>query len=275
MSRVFSAWLLSLSVLALASSAQARNTSAYFGVDPGYQWYDTTELIIDKDPGTAQADWTPPAGFMPRLRLGFNVSGYGGAEAFIAGHWWGSGDQLGGGGVAGGVLRWNPLEALQKLWAPLKNRPVDLGLSFGAGYTLVGEDFAYQGWFLQYGFDLQLYVLPFLAIGFELPIRQMLYQPFRYTNFSGGKRGLCTQGGSAFGKSGREVDRTAVREVKNSTDGSNIGAIGVDPNTGHITSNYILDEKDGSEASSCEGVAPSAWMYSPMFTITFLVDFGV
>jgi len=274
MSRIVSAWLLSLSVLTLAQSAQARNTNVYFGVDPGYEWYDTTEVIIVKDTDTPQSAWTPPSGFMPRLRLGFNANGYGGAEAFISGHWWGGGDQLGGGGVAGGALRWYPLEALQHLWAPLKNRPVDLGLSFGAGYTIVGEDFAYQGWFLQYGFDLQIYILPFLAIGFELPIRQMLYQPFRYTNFSGSKRGLCTQGGSAYGNSGREVDRTAVREVKY-PDGSNVGAIGVDPSTGHITGNYILDEKDGSEAGNCDGVAPKAWMYSPMFTITFLVDFGL
>lgn len=282
MARWWSASLVSLTVslslgltaLAIAPSAQARNTVAYFGVDPGYQWYDTTELIIDKDPGTPQSEWTPSAGFMPRLRLGFNVSGYGGAEAFISGHWWGSGDQLGGGGVAGAALRWTPLEVLQNLWTPLKNRPVDLGLSFGAGYTLVGEDFAYQGWFLQYGFDLQVFVFPFLAIGFELPIRQMMYQPFRYTNFSGNRAGLCTQGGTALADDGREVDRTAVREVSY-PDGSNVGAIEVDRNTGHIVGNYILVEKSGSEAGSCKGVAPSAWQFAPMLTLTFLVDFGI
>ena len=50
------------------------------------------------------------------------------------------GDQTGGGGVTGGLLRLTPLEGLQYLWHPAADRFVDLGLSFGAGYTIVGED---------------------------------------------------------------------------------------------------------------------------------------
>ena len=126
-------WILLSLVMLVPTAAQARNTVVYFGLDPGFEWYDTSELIIDKDAGTSASDLVPSAGFMPRLRLGFNASGYGGAEAFVSGHWWGSGDQVGGGGVAGGVLRLTPLEFFQHLYRPLDKRPIDLGLSFGAG----------------------------------------------------------------------------------------------------------------------------------------------
>ncbi len=274
--RLTAAWLIFLGVL-LAPAARARNTVAYFGIDPGVHWYDTSELIIDKDPSTPSADQVPTGGFTPQLRLGFNASGYGGAEAFVSGHWWGSGNQTGGAGVAGGRLRLTPLEIFQYLWEPMASRPVDLGLSFGAGYTIAGEDFAYQGWFLEYGFDVNVFIFPFMAVGFQLPIRQLLYAPFRYTNFSNNK-GLCTRGGAAFDRDGHEVRRDAVREM-NLPDGTNIGMLEVDdPNDPDyvVTGNYILTEVDASEADSfCGGPGPEAWQVAPMFTITFLVDFGV
>ncbi|MFH1808468.1 MAG: hypothetical protein ABIJ09_06980 [Pseudomonadota bacterium] len=259
--------------MAIAAPGQARNTAAYFSLNPGYQWYDTSELIIDKDPDTPAAELVPTPGFMPELRLGINLSGYGGAEAFIAGHWWGSGNQSGGGGVAGGLLRLTPLEFFQYLWKPMESRFVDLGFSFGAGYTIVGEDFGYQGWFLQYGVDLSVFILPFLSIGFELPIRQMLYAPLRYTHFSS-NRGLCTRGGAAYDRDGREVHRTAVREL-NLPDGTNVGALEVDAD-GKVTGNFILTEVESSEAGDmCKGPGPAAWQYTPMVKITFLVDFGI
>jgi len=263
--------LLICPILLLAAPSAARNSVVYFGVNPGYHWYDTTELIIDKDSSSLEAEWTPTPGFMPELRLGFNVTGYGGAEAFIAGHWWGTGNQTGGGGVTGGLIRLTPLEGLQYLWHPLANRFIDLGLSFGAGYTIVGEDFAYQGWFLQYGFDINFFVFPFMAIGFELPIRQMMYAPFRFTHFSD-QRGLCTRGGGAYTRDGVEVARTSVRSE--TADGQ-LTPVEYDAD-GRITKNYITGEVAAAEAGDvCTGPAPEVWQYTPMLKITFLVDFGV
>jgi hypothetical protein len=260
--------------LTIVMPSQARNTVAYFSLNPGYQWYDTTELIIDKDQGTPDNELVPTPGFMPELRLGFNMSGFGGLEAFLGGHWWGGSTQtIGGGGVAGALLRLTPLEALQYVWEPMQNRFIDVGLSFGAGYTLVGEDFAYQGWFLQYGFYINFFIFPFLSIGFELPIRQMFYAPFRYTNF-GDRTGLCTNGGTVHDKQGNEVTRTAVRELT-LPDGSNLGALEKD-SQGRVTGNYILTEyKEGESGAACTQRAPEVWQYTPMLKITFLVDFGV
>jgi len=263
-------WAALVAALFLAVPASARNTVAYFGLNPGFEWYDTTELIINKDPNAAAAQLVPGSGFQPELRLGFNVSGYGGLEGFIGGHWWGSSGHYGGGGVAGGLVRVTPLEAFQYLWHPLANRFVDAGFSFGAGYTLVGEDFAYQGWFLQYGFDLNFFVFPFLAVGFELPIRQLMYQPFRITHFSQHK-GLCTVGGAAYDNAGHQVDRTAVRSETDNA-GNNTGELIVN---GLVTKNYILHEYADTEVNQCDGPGPEAWQYTPMLKITFLVDFGV
>ncbi|MBN2361564.1 MAG: hypothetical protein JXR83_19080 [Deltaproteobacteria bacterium] len=259
--------------LFFAAPAGARNTVAYFGINPGFEWYDTSELFIDRDASTPETELMPASGFQPELRLGFNVSGYAGLEGFIGGHWWGSTNQWGGGGVAGGLLRVTPLEALQYLWHPMANRFVDLGFSFGAGYTLVGEDFAYQGWFLQYGFDVNFFLFPFLAIGFELPIRQMIYQPFRITHF-GDRRGLCTRGGAAYDNQGREVVRTADRSVIDENTGQNTGVLYVD-GQGRVTGNYVLTEFSDTQVGQCEGPGPEAWQYTPMLKITFLVDFGV
>lgn len=273
--RIFTSAVCSLLVLFLAVPSSARNTVVFFGFNPGFHWYDTNELIIDKDPNTPEAELIPSPGFQPELRLGLNIEGYAGLEAFIAGHWWGDrDDEYGGGGVAGGLVRFTPLEIFQYLWSPMDKRFVDVGLSFGAGYTIVGEDFAYQGWFLQYGFDVNFFVFPFLAVGFEFPIRQMLYQPFRYTHL-GNRKGLYTQGGRVYDKDDHEVVRTAPREVKRESDGKNIGVLEVDPQEPNkVTGNYVLTEIDAADMNRYDAVAPEVWHYTPMLKITFLVDFG-
>ena len=272
MSRYFRVYFLCFIVFALSDLAEARNSSLYFGINPGFQFYDTEELIIDKGEDTNGDKIYPSSGFSGELKIGTNIAGYGGAEIFLSGHFWGSGDQLGGGGFAGGKLRWTPLEAFKHLYRPLEKRIFDFGLSFGAGYTLVGEDYAYRGWFLQYGFDFEIFVFSFMSVGFELPIRQMIYEPFRYTELTEGC-GLCTNGAKAYGKDGREVLRTAVRKLNN-PDGSNIGKIGVDQQ-GRIIGNYFLSEYSDDEIDKCSGKAPNAWQFAPMLKITFIVDFGI
>jgi hypothetical protein len=162
-------------------------------------------------------------------------------------------------GLGGGVVRLTPLEALTyvipedfTMWGPQgevgwKDRPFDVGVSFGGGYTIIGEDFAYQGSYFQWGFDTKFFVTPNFAIGVDIPIRTPTYVPLRYTNFGDGD-GLCTQGGKSFGRSGIEYPASPTR--------------------------FLGDEFNGRDLSGCDGTPPAATFITPSLTIAGVFDFG-
>jgi hypothetical protein len=192
-----------LSTLA-STSASARNGGLYFELAPGYGNFMTDEVIVDDSGGLGQSS------FSPGLKFGLNLFGWAGAEANFAGHYWGIGSDPGGGGYLGGVFRVTPLEALTfvvpadveipSLQGPVNwhNRPFELGVSVGGGYTLIGEDVAYQGSYFQWGFDLKYFITPNFALGIDIPFRQALYTPFRYENYQDAI-GNCTDGGTITG----------------------------------------------------------------------------
>jgi hypothetical protein len=124
-------------------------------------------------------------------------------------------------------------------------------VSVGGGYTLVGEDYAYQGAFFQWGLDLKVWLTPHFAVGLDLPVRHMLYEPFRYSDYAN-SRGFCTDGAQAYGRGGVPVQPNPNRAV------------------------YQGVELDASsELDQCTGRAPAAVLFSPALTITGNFDFGI
>ncbi|MBM4282544.1 MAG: hypothetical protein FJ137_17930 [Deltaproteobacteria bacterium] len=253
----------SLSVLVAAVAlwsqpAAARHGGLYLEMGAGYGVFDSTEVVVDHDNGNVAS-----SSFAPTLKFGVNLFGWAGVEAVASGHYWGLGADLGGGAYGGGNVRLTPLEALTyvipqdfTLWSPQgevtwKDRPFDLGVSFGGGYTIIGEDYAYQGSYFQWGIDAKFFVTPNFAIGIDLPFRAPTYQPFRYTNFSEGD-GLCTDGKDAFSRSGLAVG--FPWPVQPQRPG---------------------DEFNAADLSSCSGDPPAASLFTPSFTIAGVFDFGV
>jgi hypothetical protein len=196
--------LVFLIVMAAAASASARNGQIYFELAPSWGFFNTDDVFIEID-GTE-----PPVSFVPQLKVGLNLFGWAGAELDVAAVYWDlTQADRGGGGYVGGVFRLTPLEGLSyyfkdDLMMPgigtedvnWHDRWFDLGLYFGGGYHLIGEDIGYEGGYLKYGFDLKLYITPSFAIGFDFPFRQSLYKPFRYTNYNQ-STGVCTDGAAS------------------------------------------------------------------------------
>ncbi len=249
--------LMFIVVLSAAAPAAARNGALYFELAPTYGFFFTDEVIVDEDNGDLGQ-----SSFSPGVKLGLNLFGWAGAEAQFAGHFWGIGRDPGGAGYAGGVFRVTPLEVFtyilpEDLEIPSlvpagpvnwKNRPFDLGISVCGGYTIIGEDFAYQGAYFQWGFDFKFFITPNFAIGVDLPFRHALYEPFRYTNYGDGD-GLCTDGGKAFGRGGIEIPPSPNRIPQL--------------------------EFSANEIDQCSGRPPEALFFAPALTITGVFDFGI
>ncbi len=264
--------LSALSVLALAApAAHARHGGLYLELAPSWGFYNTDEVVIEED--QSEASDFPVATFVPQLKAGFSLFGWAGGEAHIAGHWWGwpeVGGDPGGAGYVGGVVRVTPLEVLSyilpddvKLPAlgpegvtevTWKDRPFDLGFSMGGGYTLVGEDYAYQGSYFQWGFDVKAYITPNFAIGLDFPFRHPGYEPFRFANFSE-RTGFCTDGEQGYGfVAGQRVD--------------------VDRYTGETFPAAEVSAAD-VDTECDDGRAPEAFFFAPAITISGVFDFGI
>lgn len=245
-----------LSLSLFSPSASARNGGLYLEFAPSYGFFFTDEVIVDHDNGELGQ-----SSFSPGLKLGLNLFGWAGAEAQFAGHFWGVGRDPGGAGYVGGVFRVTPLEILTYVlpedvrlpslvpagevnW---KNRPFDLGVSVGGGYTIIGEDYAYQGAYFQWGFDFKYFITPNFALGIDLPFRHTMYDPFRYTNYEDGD-GLCTDGGKAFDQLGFEIP---------------------------VSPNRLGFEYSAQDIGECKGRAPEALFFAPALTISGVFDFGI
>lgn len=257
--------LLVVLVLAAPSAALARNGGLYFELAPAWGFYFTDEVIVED--GDDDSGRFPAPGFTPQLKLGVNLFGFGGVEADIAAFGWDLGNvERGGGGFVGGAVRVTPLEFLtfvipETVEIPSlvpagpvtwRNRPFDLGFYMGGGYTIVGEDYAYQGGYFKWGFDLKFFITPQLAVGIDLPFRHTLLEPFRYTNYAE-SIGLCTDHEDAYGfLGGQRVDvapsPTRARAVEISAD--------------------QMDDL-------CDEPPPGALFFAPAFTIAGVFDFGI
>lgn len=253
---------ITLSSALYSSGALARHGGIYLELEPAWGFYASEETIIEKDPGESFNSKVPVATFVPQIKAGFNLFGWAGAEAQVAGHYWDLEGDPGGAGYISGLVRVTPLEILSYVLpddvkvpslvpqGPVswKDRPFDLGITMGGGYTITGEDYAYQGGFFQWGFDLKFYVTPNFALGFDFPFRHMLYQPFRYSNYSK-HLGYCTDHEKAFGSGGQNVPDF-------------VGEGGPEISASDI-------------AATCTKPAPAAFFFAPAFTITGVFDFGI
>ncbi|HEY4221891.1 MAG TPA: hypothetical protein VGO62_11115 [Myxococcota bacterium] len=254
-----------------SSPALARHGGLYLELAPSWGFYSSTEAVIESGRAGGPDSYNfnvPTADFVPAIKVGFNLFGWAGAEAHVTGHYWDPNGDTGGAGYVGGVVRITPLEALSYIIpddveipslvpsGPVKwkDRPFDLGISFGGGYTITGEDYAYQGGYFQWGFDLKFYVTPNFALGLDFPFRNLLYEPFRYSNYKD-HLGYCTDGGSAFVTVNGGKTRITV------PDGAGEGGPAI----------AASDQK-----TACPGAkAPSAFFFAPAFTIAGVFDFGI
>jgi len=259
----FASILVVACIALFSSSASARNGGLYFELAPSWGIYDTEEVLIEE--GNDDFGDFPVATFVPALKLGLNLFGWAGAEAHVTGHFWDPDNDTGGAGYVGGVGRITPLEILTYVLpqdpmipslfpvGPVKwrDRPFDLGISFGGGYTIVGEDYGYTGGYFQWGFDLKWFVTPNLSLGLDFPFRHLLYQPFRYSNFNR-REGYCTDGEDAFGFAGNTK-------------------IPVPPNAGEFGPAIPAGDVD----ERCDEPAPAAFFFAPALTIGGVFDFGI
>ena len=256
-------YLLCFVVASVALPAAARNGQIYLELAPSYGFYYTDDVIVERGDDGEDRGVTPPNGFVPQLKLGINLFGWAGAELDVAAIGWDLDDvERGGGGFVGGVFRLTPLEGLAYVLpsdfevfslvpaGPVSwhDRPFDVGIYFGGGAHLIGEDYAYQGGYLKFGIDAKFYITPNFAIGIDLPFRQSLFAPFRYTNYDQ-KRGLCTEGKDAFGAGGFPVPANFPQRPT---------AVELDAKT-----------------AECDGPAPSGMLFAPALTISGGFDFGI
>jgi hypothetical protein len=264
---------LAVMVVALsAEPARARDGGLYLEVAPSWGFYLTKDVLVDDaagsgDHGSDDYEYAT-ATFVPALKLGINLFGWAGVEGHITGHFWDAYGDPGGAAYGGGVLRLTPLEVLTYILpdtvqipsvipaGPVtwKNRPFDLGVSFGGGYTIAGEDFAYQGGYFQWGFDIKFFITPNLALGLDFPFRNLFYQPFRYSDFSS-KVGFCTDHGNAYGYSGDHK-------------------VNVNPNPDRNVYRPV-EVKAADIDSKCKDPAPEAFFFAPAVTLAGVIDFGI
>ena len=245
-----------LGCLFFSTEGQARNGAFYFQVAPGYGTYETTEVVIDKSGNF------PETNFTPSLQMGLNLFGYGGFYGeFTAFGWDLTSSNIGGGGFAGGGVRILPLELLQYLWPhvwpdmPLiptasnpegvswHDRPFELGLSWGMGYHMLGEEYAYEAEYTKFGIDLQYFVTDTFAVGLDFPFYTPIFEPVRVTDWED-NMAACVDGG----------DFVVTKE---------------DP------SRYRIYNKDQITDDTCTGVAPRGSFSAAYLTITMLADFGI
>jgi hypothetical protein len=245
-----------------ASAAFARHGGIYLELAPSYGFLLQNQAVIEK--GDDNYGEKLEATFVPQVKLGVNLFGWAGVEGQFAGHFWDVGGDPGGAGYLGGVARVTPLEVLSYILpdtvqlpsilphGPVtwKDRPFDLGVSVGAGYTIAGEDYAYQGWYLQYGVDVKWYITPFFSVGLDFPFRSANYQPFRYSDYNG-KTGFCTDGSDAYGRGGIPIPDTAGTSLP-----------GLEFNASDID-------------AECTEPAPAVLLFAPAFTIGGVFDFGI
>jgi hypothetical protein len=249
-----------------STSAAARNGGLYFELAPSWGFYSTDEVIIeDGQDGDVGFGQFPVATFVPALKVGVNLFGWAGAEAHLTGHWWDENGDPGGAGYVGGVFRVTPLEVLSFILpddvqvpslfppGPVKwhDRPFDLGVSFGGGYSIVGEDYAYQGGYFQWGFDVKWFITPNFALGLDFPFRHMLYAPVRISNFND-RVGYCTDHEKAYVPIGN-------------------AEVPVPDGAGESGPAIKLAEAE----DACDKAAPAALFIAPALTITGVFDFGI
>lgn len=140
------------------------------------------------------------------LRIGYNILGFASVEFAFTGTGWDlSSEARGGGGFAGGVVRFHPLEIL---WRALKkNDPRPFGLDFsmfwGWGYGIAGfgnnslsPAYGTDGFAFQWGFDVEYFFTRGIGVSLGLrgafPFWDGLY--FDFGNRAGYRLGSPTRG---------------------------------------------------------------------------------
>lgn len=168
----------------------------YLHLSGGIADYSGNELILaelpegdvpDENPDTCCAGTAIAAQF----RVGYSIFGFGGPEFVFIGTGFNSFN--GGGGFIGGGLRLYPLRFLSLAGLDTESFPIDLSVAGSFGYTLVGQDFAYEGTFWDIDTVLMYKLTSFMSIGARLNVILPNFDDFVFTSFSG-DRGRCLDG---------------------------------------------------------------------------------
>lgn len=159
----------------------------YMQLGLGYGKFGGSELITEELPNGADlpeydsSRCCAKGGLAAELRLGYSFFGVG-VEGAIIGNGWDLGSDSGGGGIAGGGLRLYLFDLLAL--ADLKlDLPLDL--SFGAlfGYSIVGKEFAYDGFGMNFDIQVDYKVFDTVSIGAKLNIGLPQFGNFVYTSY--------------------------------------------------------------------------------------------
>lgn len=181
------------------------------------------------------------------LRIGYSIGGYVAPEFGLVGNIFDTGAEFGGAGYIGGGARVFFMKLLSLTGLPTDSWPIELSMGTMFGYTIVGRDFAYEGWFVAFDPKLDVKVTKFMNIGFKTGIFLPNYDAFQYVGFA-------TSTGRCLNASGR-------------LDFNDANANGVaDP--GEVAPAIPRDAAACSDA----GAGPDAAFFSPSLTITFHFD---
>jgi hypothetical protein len=205
----------------------------------GYGQYGGSELVTEELPNgpdlpeTDSSRCCAKGGIAADIRLGYSLFGAA-IEGGIIGNGWDIGSDTGGGGLAGGGLRLYVFDLLAL--ADLK-LDVPLDLSFGVlfGYTIVGKEFAYNGFGMNLDVQLDYKVMDFLSVGAKLNIGLPTFGDFVYTSYKD------------------DVGRCLDDSARQITSGDNNGRM-------------------AKESAVCNGRGPSSTFISPQLVATMHFD---
>ena len=224
-------------LLAVAAPAHA-GTGVYTGLSIGYGSFSGSRLVITDDgadrPVSDSNTCCPSGGLATEFRLGFSIFDIVAPEFLFVAHGWDLGGEAGGAGWIGGGLRVFPVGLIGLTGLDVTDFQETVALSFGlgAGYTLVGKDFAYSGSFFGLDGTAEYMVSEVFSIGARISVLMPSYGDFAWTDY-GGDLGRC-------------LDPSGVQ------DGT------------------VLPAAKGS--LSCAGNGPSTTYISPQLSMTFHFD---
>lgn len=186
-------------LVALVAPGRAMAISGfYLELAGGLGLYDGDDLVVYEVPDTPGEipisdpdDCCAGLGGAGEVRVGFGIGGYVAPEFQFTGNIFDAGEDFGGSAFIGGGARVFFLRLLSLSGLPSDKWPIEFSLGTTFGYTTIGRDLAYKGWYYAFDPKIDFKVTKFLNIGFKSGIFVPQYDPFQYTDFGLGL-GRCT-----------------------------------------------------------------------------------
>jgi hypothetical protein len=190
---------LALATILVPSSAHAL-TGFYLSLGIGYGHSTGTQLVVHETDAVGDMPDYQPETCCPgpalgaQFRLGYSIFGFAPEFAFVGTGWGIGGDGNGGAGFVGGGVRLYPIDIIA-LFGLESDLPIDAALGLSFGYSIAGQDFAYEGWFTDLDFLFDFKPVSFLSIGVKLDLIFPKYGAFVFTDYKN-DRGRCSDEGT-------------------------------------------------------------------------------